>query len=478
MKIVKDVFWLFLGNAVARLASGIFTIVLARYVGIDNYGVFILALSISAITAQVADCGIQQNYIRIVNQGVGDKAQLDSVVFWVRLLVCAGACLLAVACIVIFVNSSYRLPVILLVVPYVFGFSIFNFRQGVLMASHDMRSAALQRIYYSLFSVFGTALLLWFIGVDEVGPATVNALYGLGALFSAVIFQRKIPELVHKEFFRENLKRLFSGLGGFFWSGILYVIGPQAPILVLQYSASPALLGAFAFAYRLPLVLYMVPMSIVQSFYPKLIACKNNEEKYKNLMRVEGASVIAIGAIISIALDFSSPLISKMVADSDTSARQSLVTALSVMSWLTVIQSASIPFAHALMTSGLQGRRAIVQGLALAVAVPVLFIVTNTYNLVMIATSILCVEIFSLVLYGVLVRNSIGNIYLWVLIKVMLPYAIVVVLIKCSQVVLEGFGHPMLTVRVALLVVCVGVICLIFAQQNILKNATNDDFQN
>jgi O-antigen/teichoic acid export membrane protein len=471
MKLIRDALWIFLGNAVARLASGLFTIALARFVGLESYGVFALALAFSAIVAQFADFGVQQTYIKLVNERDLALDGLKTASFWLRLILTVIACAGFAAIAPLFVKGDYLPAVLLLVIPYAFGMSMFNLTQAVLMAGHDMRSAAIQRILNTAMIVSLTPLVLFATGVQRDNPVVVNAAYGFSALLAGMIAIAKfVPHLRQRSDFSQ-MRQLLYGVGGFFWTGMLYVVAPQVPLLMLQAFASPLTLGAFAIAYRLPLVLYMVPMSIAQSFFPKLIASNRDPLAYRKLICIELASITALGSLMSLVLDFFSPWLLPLLLGAKSAATPGLYMALQLTAWILALQSMSLPFAHALMTSGFQGMRAIVQGWTLLIAVVPYYLASQRDDLESMASIVVLIEGLALLIYIAMVARLVGARLARTMVARIAPYALVLLACKTSQLVLVALGRSEALQQMGLLLATTLTLGLIANRQ--LKHTTS-----
>ncbi|MDI1293529.1 MAG: oligosaccharide flippase family protein [Methylobacter sp.] len=465
MKLIRDALWTFFGNSFARLTSGLFTIALARFVGLETYGVFVLALAFSAIVAQFADFGVQQTYIKLVNESNLAVDGLKTASFWLRLLLIVIACVGFAAMAPLFVKGIYLHAVLLLVIPYAFGMSMFNLRQAVLMAAHDMRSAAIHRVMNTVMIVGLTLLVLYAMGPQRDNPVVVNAAYGFSAFLAGIVAVVKLMAHLRQSFDFSQMRRLLNGIGGFFWTGMLYVVAPQVPLLMLQAFASPLTLGAFAIAYRLPLVLYMVPMSIAQSFYPKLIASNRDPLTYRRLISIELASITALGSLMSLVLDFFSPWLLPLLLGAKSAATPGLHEALQLIAWILALQSMSLPFAHVLMTSGFQGLRAVVQGGALFVAVVPYYFASQLDDLMLMANIVVLVEGLALLIYIVMVARFVNASLARMMILRIAPYAMVLLAGKASQLKLVELGRSEVLSQLGLLLAMVLTLGLIANRQ-------------
>ncbi|MDN2658007.1 oligosaccharide flippase family protein [Cobetia sp. 14N.309.X.WAT.E.A4] len=468
MKILSDTLWVFFGNASARLISGIFTILLARFIGLEDYGIFVLALTCGAIFSQFADFGLQQTYIRAVNQELKNDRGLINTALVIRFILGIAACILLVLYSLIFVKESYLKPVLYLGLPYIFGMTFFNLIQGVDFATQNMRRASFCKILQTIFIVGSIALFIIIASPEEVHATSLSLFYGLaslGAGFTILIIairnSYKLPFFDMKQ-----AKILLQGITGFMGTNIFFILSSQMPILVLQIFSSAIVLGAFSLIYRLPLVLLMVPTSIAQSFYPKLFKSNNSHIEYRSLIKIELISLVTLGLCLSISLDFmASTLLPMMVGDTDKFILQELKYAFSVTSWLIVIISISQLFSQILMTTGHQGRRALGQGLILIVSIAPYIIIGKNNNIIELAYVVVLIELALLLMYVYLVRCSLNKDIVNFLAKELMPYFIVALSIKLFETLI----HSMITPGVVIDIILAMTACIIITGVSAIK---------
>ena len=397
MKHFSDAAWILLGNAGARIISGAFTVLIARFIGVENYGVFVLALVTSAVAAQVADFGLQQTYMKAIAANRSRSIDLLAGVFWLRILAATVSIVLLVALGWILLEPSYFFPVVAMAIPLVFGVSLFNMGQGYDLAHNRMRSAAVGRVSNTIVIVAVTLLPIYLSRFEHEMALTVSAAYGVGSLMAGAVYLRilEFRAIFSREAFRAA-SALTVGVAGFFWTGLLYLLTPQLPLLMLQSFPGVAVLGVFAIAYRLPLVLYMLPGSIAQSFYPKLFRTVTEDGEYERLVRFETVCLVALGGALAVTLDALSPFILNfLVKDSAQAVEAGLY--LSWLAWLLLFQAFAQPLSHVLMTSGYQAVRALIQVVIFFLAAIGYYLALSVSSLILLCYLMLVFEVVGIV---------------------------------------------------------------------------------
>ena len=472
MKLVTDTLWIFFGNSVSRLISGIFTIVLARFIGLDYYGIFVLALTCGAIFSQVADLGLQQTYIKVVNQNRGliVSNNLNTTTLWLRVMLAIVSCVLFYIYSSFFIENNYKLLVCSLVVPYIFSVTIFNFVQGIDFSEHNMRSAANNKVLQSIGLVISCSIILFFTKESADAGKILNYTYGLIALaISVALLYLKLDKLKKiNKFNVGQVKLLLNGIGGFWWTSMLYILSPQLPLLILQGFVSATVYGGFSLIYRLPLVLLMIPVSVSQSFYPKLFKAAGTFNEYNRLIKIEALFLAVAGLMLSLTLNISSSTIIKvLIKPDDLTLIKNLDIAFSVVSWLIAIVSLSQPYAHILMTTNNQLKRAVAQSCVLLLGAGLYFYVSIDASIINIAWATLIIELGLLFVYVLMVYLYYSKELIRDIAKVVFPVILICIVAKSAHYTLMTFNIIGLSTDIAILCLC--TLCQILVVHYLYK---------
>ena len=63
-KIFKNMSWLLISQIIASICAFIWTILMARYLGVNNYGIFGFATSLTGILMIITDMGLNNHVVR------------------------------------------------------------------------------------------------------------------------------------------------------------------------------------------------------------------------------------------------------------------------------------------------------------------------------------------------------------------------------------------------------------------------------
>lgn len=227
MRQVRDAVWILFGNSLSRLASGVFTIVLARYIGLDSYGAFVIALTYGAIFSQVAELGLQQLYIKDYSQNADSKPPDIAAYFWLRFLVASLVSAVFWVLSTFIISEEYWVSTVVLVLPFIFGVSFFNFSQGLYLASSKMKYVALQRLANTFFILLCCSFVIFIIGPGEAAINLASA-YGLSSIIAGAALVFVSSKLrIKPQRILSNFRSIVSRVGAFFWTGFCSCCRPR-----------------------------------------------------------------------------------------------------------------------------------------------------------------------------------------------------------------------------------------------------------
>ena len=69
-KIMRHSFWSFISTTLSRIGALIFTIILARFLMPENYGIYSLVLSTAIIFYTFADLGVNRTFLRYLSSAI------------------------------------------------------------------------------------------------------------------------------------------------------------------------------------------------------------------------------------------------------------------------------------------------------------------------------------------------------------------------------------------------------------------------
>lgn len=402
MKIIKNASYLFAGNIGVRLITAISTILLARYIGPKEYGVFSIAIALSTITGYFTDAGLSNTFMREVTKKHAVLSELISSYLRVRIVFGVFASIVAY----VFITLSYDDPYLVTIVnwivyPTIIGMTFMGVGISFFQAKEKMGLSSLITVVQGV----GSASAL-FLGMAFDWPLTiVSKAYGssfiVAGIFAICLVLKHSP--IHKGWNKSLLDQLFV----FTVNGIIIMMLPQLGPIILEKVSTLTAVGYFSTAYKIPAVLYQIPGVIATAFYPRLFSYGNELDyvNHRGLSNIELKLMSFIGIGISIPF-IVNPQFWIVTLLGDEWKRAS--DALAILSFMVILQSINYPLADYLTTRGQQSKRTLVMTIGLVVSITSYILLGKNFGLMGGAFSAILTEVTLLLGYSLFIKNSLS----------------------------------------------------------------------
>nr|WP_017554762.1 oligosaccharide flippase family protein [Heyndrickxia coagulans] len=398
--ILKNASYLFMGNFGIRIITAISNILLARFIGPSDYGVFSIAIALSTVTGYFTDAGLSNTFMREATKKNALISVLISSYLRVRLVFASISLVISYIFIHQFYSEQYLINIISWIVyPTIIGM-VF---QGVAISYFQAREKMGLSTVITVIQGLSSSLVLFLAMLFSWNLDFISKLYGSTFIltgFIAILFILKYCK-IYKGWNKNILNQLFV----FTINGIIIMILPQLGPIILGKVSSLHVVGLFSTAFKIPSVLYQIPGVIATAFYPQLFKYGNNLDyiQHRSLSRIELKIMSFIG--MGIAIPFIADpkfwivtLLGKNWIESSD--------ALSILSLIVVLQSINYPLADNLTTSNQQTKRSIVMSVGLIVSVLSYFFLGKKYGLMGSAFAAIITEASLLIGYCIFVKRS------------------------------------------------------------------------
>ena len=423
-RIVKNAAYLLVSDVGIRLISAAVAVLVARYLGPEQYGVLAVALALLGIAGYFTDLGLTPVMIREGTKPGANFPQLLSGTLRLRLLF-AGVTTLVMVLVAWFYypSSTVRLVILVVVIPGIWAGVFRGIGAGYFQMVQEMHYVALINTVATLAGagMFLTAVLAqWPLPILALGYG-LSAVVG-GALGIFLVRRRVVLGI-------GRYPGLTTGLPAFALGGGLGLLLPQLGPLLLPHAASLEETGYFTAAYRVPGVLLTVPGVIATAFYPQLFAYGNTDlQRHRTLSNRQIRLMGLLGLLLAVPISLHGKWIAGVLFGSSWADQAG--KALAVLAWTVALASINWPLADALTTQGLQARRTGVQAAAAAVGAASYFALGRALGAIGAAGAALVVE--AILCLGFLLLNPAAN--------VLMKKALLPVMAKAPVIVLFALG--------------------------------------
>lgn len=270
-RLVGNSSWL-IGEQLLRFAIGLSVgVVVARYLGPQNFGTLNYALSIASLLAVVSGLGLEGLLIRELVRHPDQEETLLGTAFWLRFGI--GSVVWATAVLISFwlLPQPDRTFWLVAIILGGFTFQSFGVIESYFAASVRARYTVLPKgIVALIFAaarlllVFTHASLLWF--ALALATETIASAAAL-----AIVYVKRSGRLTQWRFCRMTARSLFTNSWPFLLASIAVTIYTRTDQIILGSLSGSIQVGIFAAAVRLSELWYFVPVAILQSALPNLI---------------------------------------------------------------------------------------------------------------------------------------------------------------------------------------------------------------
>ena len=295
--VLKNTFWLVLGQIFIRLFKFLLVIFAARILGPESWGSFQYILSIASIFFIFSDWGISNLLIRDYQQKEDFKERICTGSF-IREFLAFVSLLIALIFSLIFENINFRKTFIILSL-FLFLGNVRSYIESFFQAIQKMEKQFILILIESLITlIFGITLLLI---VQDIIVLSYAYLAGVFISFVFAIFLAKdflvyFKPKINYEFIKYYLINGFP-LALFGMLGFIFFITDQ---IILGKLKGVEAVGYYSIATRIILILVTFPSLFLTSLFPQLALNTSDKGKLKNIFKKSISFILLISFLLFI----------------------------------------------------------------------------------------------------------------------------------------------------------------------------------
>jgi O-antigen/teichoic acid export membrane protein len=280
--VLKNTFWLSLGQFFTRLFKFLLVVFAARILGPEGWGSFQYVLSIASMFFMISDWGVGNLLIRDYQQKEDFKERIRTGSL-IRESLAFLSLIVALIASLIFENPNFRKTFIILA----FFLFLGNLRDYILNFFQALQKMEKQFIVTFIESLLTLIFGIIFLVVLKNFIAFAFA-YFLGVFFSfvfSVIVGRNFLYYLKPKINYKFIKYyLINGLPLVFF-GILGYVFFNTDQIILGKLKGVEMVGYYSIATRIILILVTFPSLFLASLFPQLALSVSNKERLKNIFK-------------------------------------------------------------------------------------------------------------------------------------------------------------------------------------------------
>jgi polysaccharide transporter, PST family len=278
LAIIANTGWLFADRILRMGASLVVGVWVARYLGVQQYGLFNYALAFVALFSPIFTLGLDDVVVRHLVRQSSNKEEILGTTFWLKFLGGIASVLLAVST-MFFLGEHEKLKIWLVAILGIAG--IFRASDTIeLWFQSQVKSkytVIAKNIAFLLNSAIKIVLILTKAPLLAFALATL-AEFAMSAIGLLIVYQLKGSSLwlwrwsvaAAKTLLKESLPLIFSGFA--------IMIFMRIDQVMLGQMIGDSEVGVYSAAVRVSEIWYFIPGAIVSSVAPAIYAAKEKSE--------------------------------------------------------------------------------------------------------------------------------------------------------------------------------------------------------
>tara|TARA_B110000114_G_scaffold185225_1_gene231381 strand:- start:2678 stop:3985 length:1308 start_codon:yes stop_codon:yes gene_type:complete len=283
-KYLSNFSWMIAENIIRIVVGVTISIYVVRFLGPNDYGIYVYALSLTGILAPLATLGIDSILLRDVILNKEKEKVLLHTAAVLKLFAGVSLSLVTITCVYLFSDDEHLLHIIIILMA---GISInsLNTYKEYMVSINKMKLIALAGIisiiissFFRLGLIFSNAGVVWF--AFAVFLAQITNVISLRHYYKKISgFQKKyFSKAVAQNLLNDSWPLIFTS-----FSGLLFVYSDQ---IFIKYFFEYERVGIYGAAVQLVLYFKVIPSIISNMIYPKIIEINknNSSDDFENKM--------------------------------------------------------------------------------------------------------------------------------------------------------------------------------------------------
>lgn len=305
----KNTSWLF-AEKILRLLSGLVVgVIVARYLGPEQFGLLNYAMSFVGLFLALSSLGLDSILVRDLVKNPEESGSLLGTAFRMKLIAALAVMLLLIISVII-LDEEEPLGAMLLVIGLTALFQSVNvidfYFQAKVQSKYVVKSNVIALSITAIIKV-----LLVFLQADLFYFAAVFSLdafiIGLGLLY---FYFDKREEKQKWQYNKQTAKKLLKSSWPLILASLVVTVYMKIDQIMITEMLSPTANGNYAAAVRISEAWYFVPMIIASSLFPAIINAKSKMDgSYENRLQQLYDFMVLISVLVALPVTILGPFI-------------------------------------------------------------------------------------------------------------------------------------------------------------------------
>ena len=310
-RFIRDVIGVFNSNVFSIIAGLLASIILARVLGPDKYGIFTALIIIPMIVVSLTHLGIRGSAIFHVGKGKYDRNELVSTIVLLLIISSLLGMFLSAIAYWVYDEPSFTVLMISLVLLVIPGRLAIVYLGGVFLGNDEINKANQMNWITNAVNLALIALLVWALGYEIIGAITAFMVSGLVVTVYGFVLIKKsftIRLKVHKEIIKSLLRLGILFSVSFFILQLNYRID----ILLLEKMKGATEVGLYSLGASIAEQLWQLPLAIGIVVFSRTASAEDKTEMAENtlvLMRISFLFSVLVSIAMFLLVPYLVPII-------------------------------------------------------------------------------------------------------------------------------------------------------------------------
>ncbi len=312
--ILKNTFWLSVGNIFSRIIRGIFLIFAARILGVNEYGIFAYVLAFSGFFTVFSDLGLTTILIREIAKS--NKNKIEEIKFFNTFFYLKTILLIITMLILIFIAPYFsKIEAAKKILPYMALLVLFDgLKETIASYFRGKEKMEIDALLTTATNV--TITIVGFLILTlKPNAKTLAISYALSSFSGLILsfyflFKEKIS-ILYSYFEKKLIPFILKNTLPISLSLIIGVLMTQIDILMLGFFKTEKEVGIYSAAQKIIVLIYSLTAILTNVFFPIFSKLVHNNENEKNKKILENA--LKINFILALPLILGGLILSNQI---------------------------------------------------------------------------------------------------------------------------------------------------------------------